>query len=466
MTIVAGRAEHRVEQLHLAVRGPATELDRVVVTVRVIVRVGVALAPTGPVAEERRPEPVAVLADAAGGEHGTPDVLGGEGRPGYRVVDRHDGVDPRRRRVGRHRHRVDRDEGEVVALPAVGVQQVVARFRVEGAEPDLEVPVRDVTRRPRESPGVGRTAEDRPRARCRIRAGQVDHLVRGGPGRAVVIRKLDGKPAACRVARLRLDPDLESSDGVGGGNGQAEVGVHLRLARAALADDAGGVRVVAGETLAAVRELVEQAARRSEARKTGSMGLAGAARLALEESHAVVVLRAAHRHGQHELGLRCPDQGDRVDPEHAHEEGVDGGRDADVQAPVVARVLEGGDGRPGSVDVAVLAGLADGRGLGLRLGRRQPDDARQGGGIGGALDLQGVTPVPGDVENQGDHAGQCDRRNGEDHKDLAPPALPPGGGGPRRCRHVGLTAMMVRSEIVMEPDPNARTNVPSGVIRS
>ena len=94
VAVVTGGAEHRVEELDLAVHRAVAELDRVVDAVGVVVRVRVALRSAGAVAEVHRVVAVAVLAESAGGEGRAPDVLRRERRAADRVVDVQVGLDP------------------------------------------------------------------------------------------------------------------------------------------------------------------------------------------------------------------------------------------------------------------------------------------------------------------------------------------------------------------------------------
>ena len=156
---------------------------------------------------------------------------------------------------------------------------------------------------------------------------------------------------------------------------------------------------------------------------------------ALEEAHPVVVLGTAHRDRQDELGRGRAGRHDGRDPEDLHEERADRGRDGHMQATRVAAVLERRDGHPATGRVPVLGRFLVGGGVRLVVDiARQPDHAGQGRGIGGALDAQGVGPVPADVDDDGGDPGQDEDAQHEQDQHLAARGQAAGGQvGPRRA---------------------------------
>ena len=332
--VVARRAEHRVEQAHVAVA--AGQLDRVVVAARVVRRAVRAGRLARAVAEIARAELVAVLAVAAGGEHRAPEALRVERRARGRVGHREHLLGR-----GRRRHRP--------ADPQLELVEVQGRARraaaLVGGQAHPEVRVTEVV----PTPGVrapSRSSSSRCRARSRVGllvprfpvGTAVDHVVPASHDSWTPIVELLHDRGHERVRETHLDArDRQHLSRPRGGDRrpaaeQAEGRELLLLAVGVL----GGVDVVVG-----VHGGLDRAAGRRPlaARRRGGREVSGARGVprrrvarrvpggdrrvrdqALVEPDAVVVLGTAHRDGQHVVGLRRAGRGPGVDPDGPREQ--------------------------------------------------------------------------------------------------------------------------------------------------
>ena len=147
-----------------------------------------------------------------------------------------------------------------------------------------------------------------------------------------------------------------------------------------------------------------------------------------------------------------PDRLDRVwIPKIFMKNVLDRRADRDVEAAVVAGVLDREDGHPaGAVRVAVLGRLEPGRAVGGARRAGQPDHAGQGGGVGRALDAQGVGPVPADVDDDAviPVRTKIDRRTGRASGRRRESCPVTGRSPPAR---IGLTGRIGRSSSSGEP---------------